>query len=153
MDSWKFSTSGFRWIYMFWDVLNTIWPFLENVCLSVSNFCGHCISRANAQKVTQLYMRSHFDKNWCWLDFGGYRPIGGTAMPHFSRVFSYLKYLISLGFLHGIKANSDEKGLFPVFILYWPRIEKYIISSRMLHGEKGCSDKQFSFSLFFNYYC
>ena len=35
LDSRKFSTSGYRWIYMFWDVLNTIWPFLENVCLSV----------------------------------------------------------------------------------------------------------------------
>ena len=34
LDSQKFSTSGFRWIYMFWDVLNTIWPFLKNVCLS-----------------------------------------------------------------------------------------------------------------------
>ena len=31
----KFSTSGFRWIYMFWDVLNMNWPFLENVCRSV----------------------------------------------------------------------------------------------------------------------
>ena len=35
LDSRKFSTSGFRWIWMFWSVLNTIWPFLENVCLSV----------------------------------------------------------------------------------------------------------------------
>ena len=31
----SFLTSGFRCIYMFWDVLNTIWLFLENVCLSV----------------------------------------------------------------------------------------------------------------------
>ena len=35
-DSQKFSASVFRWIYMLWDVLNAIWPFLENVCLS---FC------------------------------------------------------------------------------------------------------------------
>ena len=35
LDLRKFSTSGFRWIYMFWNVLNTIWPFLENVCLCV----------------------------------------------------------------------------------------------------------------------
>ena len=35
LDSRKFSKSGFRRIYMFWDVLDTIWPFLENVCLSV----------------------------------------------------------------------------------------------------------------------
>ena len=33
LDSRKFSASGFRWIDIFWDVLNTIWPFLENVCL------------------------------------------------------------------------------------------------------------------------
>ena len=35
LDSRKFSTSGFRWIYMFRDVLNTIWPYSENVCLSI----------------------------------------------------------------------------------------------------------------------
>ena len=35
LDSRKFSTSGLRWIYILWDVLNTIWPFLENVCLNV----------------------------------------------------------------------------------------------------------------------
>ena len=33
--SCKFSTSGFCWICTFWDVLNTIWLFLENVCLCV----------------------------------------------------------------------------------------------------------------------
>ena len=31
----NFLTSAFRWIYMFWDVLNTVWPFLENDCLWV----------------------------------------------------------------------------------------------------------------------
>ena len=31
----KFSTSGFWWIYTFWNVMNTIWLFLENFCLSV----------------------------------------------------------------------------------------------------------------------
>ena len=35
LDSGKFSTSGFWWFYMFWNVLNTIWLFRENVCLSV----------------------------------------------------------------------------------------------------------------------
>ena len=35
MVSWKFSISGFWWIYAFWDVLNTIWLFLENVYLFV----------------------------------------------------------------------------------------------------------------------
>ena len=47
LESWKFSTSGFRWIYMFWDVLNKIWRILENICLSVCmspKFCGYCIS-------------------------------------------------------------------------------------------------------------
>ena len=33
LDLWKFSTSSFLWIYMFWDVLNAIWLFLENNCL------------------------------------------------------------------------------------------------------------------------
>ena len=32
----KFSTSGFQWIYMFWDFLNTIWSFLGNVYMYVS---------------------------------------------------------------------------------------------------------------------
>ena len=35
LDSCKFSTASFRWIYVFWDVLNMIWPFLENVCLLI----------------------------------------------------------------------------------------------------------------------
>ena len=35
LDSQKFSTSGFQWFSMFEDLLNMIWPFLENVCLSV----------------------------------------------------------------------------------------------------------------------
>ena len=34
LNSRKFSTSGFRWVYTFWDILNTIWLFLENVFLS-----------------------------------------------------------------------------------------------------------------------
>ena len=34
--SCKFSISGFGWIDTFWDVLNTIGLFLENVCLSVT---------------------------------------------------------------------------------------------------------------------
>ena len=36
LDWLKLSTSGFRWICMFWDILNTIWPFLNvSVCRSV----------------------------------------------------------------------------------------------------------------------
>ena len=33
LDLRKFSTSSFLWIYMFSNVLNMIWPFLENICL------------------------------------------------------------------------------------------------------------------------
>ena len=32
----EISTSGFRRIYMFWDVLNTISLFIQNVCLCVT---------------------------------------------------------------------------------------------------------------------
>ena len=75
LDSRKFSTDGFRWIDMFWDVLNTIWPFLENVCLSVGLsvclsvcrsvclsvlFCGRRILRTNGQKLMKLNIQLHF---------------------------------------------------------------------------------------------
>ena len=112
MDSWKFSTSGFWWIYMFWDVLNTIWPFLENVCLSVClrNF-RDTISSTNEWKWIKLYIQLYLDKNWCWLDISRYLPIGGADMIHFPRIFWYLNYLISLGLLHGNKRNSDERIL------------------------------------------
>ena len=75
LDSRIFSTSGFRWIYMFWDVLKTIWPFLEYICLFVFllvcmslKFCGHCISRINERKLMKLYMRLQRDIICCWLD-------------------------------------------------------------------------------------
>ena len=32
-------------------------------------------------------------------------------MPYFPRIFRYLKYLTSLGFLHGNNLNLDEKIL------------------------------------------
>ena len=35
LDSRKFPTCGFRCIYTFWGILNTIWPLLQNACLSV----------------------------------------------------------------------------------------------------------------------
>ena len=54
----KFSTSGFRWLCMFWDVLNTIWRFFENVCPSVL-FCGHCISKTNGRKLIKLNIQLH----------------------------------------------------------------------------------------------
>ena len=41
--SCKFLISGFWWICTFWDVLNTIWLFLENVCVW-RKLCGKCKS-------------------------------------------------------------------------------------------------------------
>ena len=59
LDSRKFSTSGFP----FFEICNTIWPFLENVTLSVGrSVCLYVF------KVFQL----HFDIIWCWLDFGAH---------------------------------------------------------------------------------
>ena len=72
MDSQKFSTSGFWWIYIFWDVLNTIWPFLENVCLYV--VCHQNFVDTVSQKLMHgkwwNFMLLHLDVIWCWLDFG-----------------------------------------------------------------------------------
>ena len=62
LGSRKFSTSGVRWIYIFWDVLNKIWPILENVCLLVCLsvlFCGRCISRTNGRKLFKLDIQLH----------------------------------------------------------------------------------------------
>ena len=68
LDSRKFSTSGFRWIYMFWDVFNTIWPFLENVWLCLSpKFSGQCISIINERKLNKLYIQLYLDIIWRWL--------------------------------------------------------------------------------------
>ena len=72
LDSRKFLTSGFRLIYTFWDVLNTVWPFLEIVCPSVClslicispKFCWRCISRTNAQKIMKLYIQVHINMIW-----------------------------------------------------------------------------------------
>ena len=86
LDSRKFPTFGFSWIYMFWDVLNTIWPFLENISLYVctsSKFCWRCISRAYARKLMKLYIQLHPDINWCWLDFGAYHSRSTDVIPYF----------------------------------------------------------------------
>ena len=91
----------------------TIFRKCLSACLSVymsPKFCGPCISRANAQKVTKLCIQLHLDKNWRWLDISGYRPIGGVAMPHFLTNF-FLEYLISPGLYHGSKPDSDERIL------------------------------------------
>ena len=80
LDLWIFTTSGIRWINMFWDVMNTIWPSLENVCLSVDlsvcmspKFCGYCISRTKARKLMKHYIQLHLDTIQCWLHLGAYR--------------------------------------------------------------------------------
>ena len=66
LDSRKFSTSSLRWIDMLWNVLNTIWPFLENVCLAgwlsaclSVLFFGNCISRTNGRKLMKLNIQLH----------------------------------------------------------------------------------------------
>ena len=51
-------TENFQWIYMIWDVLNTIWPFLESVGQS-QKFCGHFISITNERKLMKLYIHLH----------------------------------------------------------------------------------------------
>ena len=75
----------FWWIYMFWDVLNTIWPFLENICVCTPpKFCGHCISRRNWQKLMKLYIQLHLYGIWSWLDFGAYRSKSSDVIQNFS---------------------------------------------------------------------
>ena len=59
-ESWKFLTSSIWWIYTFWDVLNTISLFLQNVCLST---CG-------TNFVAELAIRFWW---YSWLDFDAYR--------------------------------------------------------------------------------
>ena len=78
---------------MFWYVLNTIWPFLENVCLS-QKFCGHCIARTNGQKLMKLYIQLHLYVIWSWLDFGVYRSRNSNVMRIIlSQSFWNSKYL------------------------------------------------------------
>ena len=68
LNSWKFSTSDFRWIYMFWDEHDlTIFRECLSVCMS-PKFCVFCISRTNARILMKLYI----DIVWWWLDFGAY---------------------------------------------------------------------------------
>ena len=87
LDSRNFSTSGFRWIYMFWNILNTIWLFLKNVCPCVCmcmspKFCGHCNLRTNARKLMIRYIQLHFDIVWCRLDFGVYHSRKSAVVPN-----------------------------------------------------------------------
>ena len=57
----NFSTSGLRWIYMLWDVLNTIWPFLEN-CLSV------CLSVSVCRSVCTILWTLYLKNLWSEID-------------------------------------------------------------------------------------
>ena len=90
---------------IFWKCLSVS----RSVCLSVCmllKFCGHCISRGNARKVTKLYAELNLNKNWCWLDISRYRPIWGPDT--FSRIFRYLKYLKTLFFFY-MEINQTQK--------------------------------------------
>ena len=78
LDLRKFLTTGFRRIYMFWDVwirFSNFWKMSVwlHICVSVCmspKFCGHCISRINVQKLMKLYIHLNLDIIQCWLDFG-----------------------------------------------------------------------------------
>ena len=90
--------------------------FRKSLSVYLSVYLYACLknfvdTRANARKVPKLNIQLHLNTNWCCLDIGRYLPICGTAMPHFPRIFQYLKYLISLSLLHGNKPDSDERIL------------------------------------------
>ena len=55
LDSWKFSTPNFRWIYMFWEAMNTIWIFRK--CLSVGLYV--C-----PQNFVDIVSQELMDGNW-----------------------------------------------------------------------------------------
>ena len=91
LNSRKFSTCDFRLIYMFWGILNSIWPFLKNVCLSLRmspKFDRHCISRTNCQKLMKLYIQLYLHITWCILDFGAF----GSRSFNVIRYFRFLKH-------------------------------------------------------------
>ena len=85
LESRKFSTHGFWWIYIFWYVLNTIWLFLEKVCMYVSilqNFV-HGISRTNERKLMKFYIQLHLDIILSWLHFGVCRSRSSDVTRNF----------------------------------------------------------------------
>ena len=87
LGSRKFSTSGFRWIYIFWDFQNPIWPFFKNICLSSCmspKFCGYCISSTN--ELMKLYIQLNLHIIWYWLDFVAYR----SRSSDIDRIFWFL---------------------------------------------------------------
>ena len=65
LDCRKSSTTCFRRIHMFWYVLNTIWPLLKNVCLSVcpSVFRSVCLS-VRLQNIVGIVSQELMDGNW-----------------------------------------------------------------------------------------
>ena len=57
-----------------------------------SKFCGHCISRTNAQKLMKLYIQLQIDIIWNLLDFGVYCSTGSFASEYFSRIPGFLYF-------------------------------------------------------------
>ena len=86
LGSRKISTSSFRWVYLFWDVQNTIRPFLEtvypSVCTPPKSF-GHCTSRTRGLKWMKLYIQLHLYVIWSWVDFGVYRSRSSNVIRNF----------------------------------------------------------------------
>ena len=94
LDVRKFSTSGFRWIYMFRDVLNTIWSLPENVCLSayvcIQKFLG-TVSQELMRKLMKLYIQLHPDIIQCWSEFGSYCSWSSDVVRNFSSFNTVVK--------------------------------------------------------------
>ena len=60
---------------IFWKCMSVC----RSACMS-PKFCGHCISKTNARKLTKLYIQLHVDILWCWLDFVAYRLKSSDAV-------------------------------------------------------------------------
>lgn len=72
LESWKFSCSGFLWIYTFEMCLKCIDCFWPDAC-ELYKFCSWSNSRSNARNSTRLHINLDLEKI-CWLDFGVCRP-------------------------------------------------------------------------------
>ena len=127
-----------------------------SICLYVSKILWTLYLTSKCANGTKLYIQLLLDENWCWLHIDGYRPIGGTAMPHFPRNFWIFKMsLISLGLWLGNKPNSEDsilirqksfwkffvhielQGALPLYIfLEFIGIFDFILSLDLLHRIK-----------------
>ena len=118
----NFSLASFRWICLLWDILNTIWPFLENVWLYVRmslQFCGHCISKSNAPKLRKLYIQLDLDIIWCVLDL----------MLLFKKSWCCSKCLISLTQWYRTKLLENVPNT-NYFILIVLKFRKFFYNSK-----------------------